>query len=143
MKDKLDRIFELQAELNARTFKDNDCVPDYNRLRELANQTEIGSTDQAMIELWLQNYTRALQQESSELLDCTNWKWWRSKVNKFDLQKARVEIVDCLFFLVSLAQVAGLGAGDVLRLYEKKCAVNHKRQDDGYKVKENDESDII
>jgi dimeric dUTPase (all-alpha-NTP-PPase superfamily) len=88
---------------------------------------------------WILNYSRALGQELSELIDSVPWKWWAQYQN-FDEQNAKVEIIDMLHFLVSLAQVMGMGAQDVFDLYKGKHAINHKRQDDGYVNKNMDDS---
>jgi dimeric dUTPase (all-alpha-NTP-PPase superfamily) len=48
------------------------------------------------------------------------------------MQNIRVEIVDMLHFLVSLALTAGLTAEEFHRLYMAKHEVNQKRQETGY-----------
>ena len=63
-----------------------------------------------------------------------------------DLQNARVEVIDMLFFWMSLAQCVGLDADDVVRLYEQKLKVNHNRQDQDYSMAvktEDDNKNII
>lgn len=114
--DKLEEIFHLQRELNERIGVD------------LEGLSEEGKTQ------WVLNYTRAMQQEMSELIDSVPWKWW-AKYQKFDEQNARVEIVDMFHFLISLAQVMGMTAGDIYEAYLKKNKVNHERQNSGYAVK--------
>ena len=79
---------------------------------------------------WILNYTRAMTQELAELTDSVPWKWW-AKYQKFDEQNARVEVVDLLHFLISLAQVLGMSADDVFQAYVKKNEVNFKRQGRG------------
>lgn len=91
---------------------------------------------------WVLNYTRALQQETAELIDSVPWKWW-AKYQKFDAQNARVEVVDLFHFLVSLAQALGMSAEDVYQAYLKKNAVNHQRQDSGYVAKDKTDSQHI
>ena len=88
---------------------------------------------------WILNYTRALQQETAELIDSVPWKWW-AKYQKFDEQNARVEVVDLLHFLVSMAQVLGMSADDVFQAYVKKNEVNLRRQDTGYATKDHGDS---
>ena len=88
---------------------------------------------------WLLNYCRAMSQELAELTDSVPWKWW-ARYQKFDLQNARVEVVDLLHFLISAAQVLGLSADEVFQLYVKKHAVNQQRQDSGYSVKDEHDS---
>ena len=118
--DRLDRIFELQKGLNKRIGIQAERLSEEERQR------------------WLLQYCRAMSQEVAELTDCIPWKWW-AKYQAFDLQNARVEIVDLLHFLVSLAQVAGMSAADLFTAYVKKHGVNHQRQTSGYAAK--DEND--
>ena len=88
---------------------------------------------------WLLNYCRAMSQEIAELTDSVPWKWW-AKYQKFDGQNARVEVVDLFHFLISLAQVLGMSADDVFNAYVRKNEVNFKRQETGYKVKDDHDS---
>lgn len=118
--DKLDEIFQLQEGLNRRIGVDTVAMNDEERVQ------------------WVLNYTRALQQETAELIDSVPWKWW-AKYQEFDKQNARVEVVDLFHFLISIAQVLGMSAQDVYEAYTKKNKVNHNRQDDGYAKK--DEAD--
>lgn len=129
MKDMLSEIFEMQRDLNRYTLEQNDIPESYDDIpgnRELQNR-------------WIRNYALAMTQEIGEMVDSTNWKWWRTKVDLFDEQNLRVELVDILHFWVSACQVMGLTAEDVHRMYMQKNAVNRQRQDDGYLVK--DEAD--
>jgi dimeric dUTPase (all-alpha-NTP-PPase superfamily) len=119
--DKLEEMFRLQSELNARIG-----VADFSTMPE-EEQTK-----------WILNYCRAMTQELAELTDSVPWKWW-AKYQKFDKQNARVEVVDLFHFLISLAEVLGMSAEDVFNLYTQKNKVNHQRQESGYTVK--DESD--
>lgn len=119
--DKLEQIFYLQKELNERIGV------------SLEGLSEEGKTQ------WVLNYTRAMQQEMSELIDSVPWKWW-AKYQKFDEQNAKVEIVDMFHFLISLAQVMGMTADDIYEAYLKKNKVNHERQNSGYTVKNESDS---
>ena len=73
--DKLEEIFRMQSALNARIGVN------------LPPATEEEKTK------WILNYTRAMQQETAELIDSVPWKWW-AKYQKFDEQNAKVEVVD-------------------------------------------------
>ncbi len=115
--DMLREIFRMQKELNARIGVRPDTMS------EEEQQT------------WTLNYCRALSQELAELTDSVPWKWW-AKYQHFDKQNARVEVVDMIHFVVSLAQVLGLSADDVYTLYLKKNEVNFQRQDSGYDTKD-------
>lgn len=119
--DKLEQIFSMQEELNERI---GVMTPEMD--------------EQAKIE-WVLNYSRAMQQELAELIDSVPWKWW-AKYQKFDEQNARVEVIDLFHFLISLAQVLGMSADDVLGAYLKKNKINHDRQDSGYQVKDETDS---
>jgi dimeric dUTPase (all-alpha-NTP-PPase superfamily) len=113
-------IFNLQRALNLRIGVDSGDMTEAQRVE------------------WLLNYSRALSQEIAELIDSVPWKWW-AKYQTFDEQNARVEVVDMLHFVVSLAQVLGMSADDVYQRYMKKNEVNLARQDLGYTAK--DEAD--
>lgn len=98
-----------------------------------------GKMDEAEKTRWVLNYCRAMSQELAELTDSVPWKWW-AKYQKFDEQNARVEVVDLLHFLISLAQVLGMSADDVFNAYVKKNEVNFKRQETGYAAKDHEDS---
>src|SRR5215211_8986468 len=122
--DKLEEIFQMQDALNRRIGVN---LPP--------------STDEEKAK-WILNYTRAMQQETAELIDSVPWKWW-AKYQKFDEQNAKVEVVDLFHFLISLAQVLGMSADDVFNAYCKKNEVNFKRQESGYVQKDHDDSKHI
>lgn len=122
--DKLEQIFDMQEALNSRIGV---------RLRDLSEEERTK---------WVLNYTRAMQQEMAELVDSVPWKWW-ARYQEFDLQNARVEVIDLFHFLISLAQTLGMSADDVFAAYVKKNAVNHLRQDSGYGAKDHDDSKHI
>ncbi|MGF1529923.1 MAG: dUTPase [Puniceicoccaceae bacterium] len=119
--DKLNEIFDLQAALNRRIGIDTATLSPEEQVT------------------WVLNYIRALQQELAELTDSVPWKWW-AKYQQLDLQNARVEVVDCFHFLISIAQVLGMSADDIHQAYLKKNQVNHQRQDSGYEKKDPSDS---
>ena len=129
----LKEIFEKQAQLNKRTGFDAKS------LRE--------NFDPQLAGIWLNNYIAAMSNELEELRDCTYWKHWCAEARQgkrfllHDVQNARVEVIDMLFFWMSLAQCVGLDADDVVRLYEQKLAVNHNRQNNGYFMSSKTEDD--
>jgi dimeric dUTPase (all-alpha-NTP-PPase superfamily) len=122
--DKLDEIFRLQQALNRRIGVDTAAMTDEQRQQ------------------WVLNYCRAMSQEIAELTDSVPWKWW-AKYQQFDKQNARVEVVDLLHFLVSLAQVLEMTPDDFYNAYAKKHQVNLARQDTGYTAKDHDDSKHI
>jgi hypothetical protein len=130
----LEDIWPLQAELNRRAGFDTlamgrrlaEALPDGARL-EGGIGLEVGRA--------LKNYLDALAGECHELQDCLSWKHWYREAKQGrqyelrDVQNARVEATDMLFFWISICQLLGLSPADVYRLYEKKLGINHARQD--------------
>lgn len=129
----LDKLFAVQAELNKRIGFDPEALR--------------AKFDPKLAGEWLNNYIAAASNELEELRDCTYWKHWCKEARDgeryaiHDLQNARVEVIDLLFFWISMAQCVGLSADDVFELYHKKLKVNHQRQDDDYSMATKDESD--
>lgn len=119
--DQLRELFRMQGALNRRIGVSTDSMTEEEKTR------------------WVLNYCRAMSQEIAELTDSVPWKWW-AKYQKFDEQNARVEVVDLFHFLISLAQVLGMGADDVFKAYVKKNEVNFKRQESGYAEKDHGDS---
>ncbi|MDR2779446.1 MAG: dUTPase [Puniceicoccales bacterium] len=119
--DKLEKMFAMQAALSERI-----------------GINVVNLTEKEKIK-WVLDYTRAIQQETSELVDSVPWKWW-AKYQKFDEQNARVEVIDLFHFLIAIAQILGMSADDVFETYCKKNLINHKRQESGYVVKDKDDS---
>jgi dimeric dUTPase (all-alpha-NTP-PPase superfamily) len=141
--DKLKDIFQLQEELNDGIFKKQDIRgPDgklltMSAIRGALERGELGPN--GLPNQWLRNYLRALQEEGKELEQEMLWKWWSK--DKIDMQNIRVEIVDLMHFLTSLALTAGLSADEFHRLYTAKHRVNQERQDKGYSQTNKDEAD--
>lgn len=129
----LEKMFELQAELNERIGMDT------RSLKKNFDPQKAGK--------WLNDYIMAASNELEELRDCTFWKHWCAEAKAgerfklHDLQNARVEVIDLLFFWISLAQCVGMDAEDVFNLYQQKLKVNHTRQDNKYAMSNKDESD--
>ena len=132
-KDRLAQLFEWQAELNKRIGFDAEA------LRENFDPKVSGE--------WVNNYLAAMSNELEELRDCMFWKHWCKEAKEgrrfevHDLQNARVEVTDMLFFWISLALSLGVNADDAFRLYQQKLGVNHNRQDDNYSMAEKTEDD--
>ncbi len=129
----LDELFKAQAELNKRIGFDTEALHD--------------NFDPLEAGRWLNDYIAAASNELEELRDSTYWKHWCKEAREgrrfeiHDLQNARVEVIDLLFFWISMAQCVGLNAEDVHELYKMKLAVNHQRQENNYSMANKDESD--
>ncbi len=119
--DKLEEIFRLQEQLNVKIGVDTAHMTDEQRQQ------------------WVLNYCRAMTQEIAELTDSVPWKWW-AKYQKFDRQNAKVEVIDLLHFLISIAQVLGMTPEDFSQAYAKKHKINLARQDNGYHTKDEHDS---
>ncbi|MGB2987282.1 MAG: dUTPase [Phycisphaerae bacterium] len=126
-------MFERQAALNKRIGYDTKSMRDH--------------FDPLTAGRWLNDYIMAAGNELEELRDCTFWKHWCAEAKQgkrfaiHNLQNARVEVIDLLFFWISMAQCVGLNAEDVYNLYLQKLDVNHKRQDNTYSMTTKDETD--
>ena len=142
-----EQIWQLQSELNARAGIDTRQLGRQFRQAEVAAGAEDGPARDAddakrLAELrvtvgrWIKNYLDALSAECQEIQDTLHWKHWYKEAKAgrqyelHDLQNARVEVTDMLFFWASLCQLLGLEVEDVFRLYAKKLGINHRRQDE-------------
>lgn len=90
-----------------------------------------GSVSLAERNKWLLRNARAIIHEAVEVEEECLWKWW-SKDKTIDLKHIQIEVVDLWHFLLSLTIISGLDAKKLFALYQKKLALNHKRQDGGY-----------
>lgn len=117
MSDKLELMWDMQRALNERIgIRPDDMAP----------------TEQIQ---WILNYCRAMSQEIAELTDSVPWKWW-AHYQTYNKENARKEVVDLFHFLISVAQVLGMSAKDVYQEYCKKHKVNIRRQETGYRTKD-------
>ena len=132
----LEDIWPLQAALNAKAGFDTVALG--RQLAEAEQDGELPDQHPARLAAGraLKNYIDALASECAELQDCLSWKHWYREAREGrqyqlqDIQNARVEATDMLFFWVSICQLLGLTPDDVYRLYAKKLGINHRRQDE-------------
>ena len=126
----LDKIFEMQTELN-------DYVFAKNKLKDKAGQdlsmqkiiAAVAENELMVNDLpneWLANYSKAMKEELIELDEELLWKWWSK--DEIDMQNIRVELIDVLHFLVSAMMCAGLDAEKVYDIYQQKHAVKNGRR---------------
>ena len=132
----LEDIWPLQGRLNMRAGFDTlglGCA-----LREVEKQGKLRGDAELRhaVGKGLKNYLDALMAECMELQDCLAWKHWYREAKDGrqhelqDVQNARVEAIDMLFFWVSICQLLGLSPQDVYRLYGKKLRINILRQEE-------------
>ncbi|MFB3043568.1 MAG: dUTPase [Nitrososphaerales archaeon] len=73
----------------------------------------------------------AIIHEAVELQRMTSWKWWK-KVEEFDIDHAKEELVDLWHFIVQASAELGMGPSDILHEYRRKNEVNRERERKGY-----------
>jgi len=135
--ESLEDIWPLQAALNKRAGFDTEALGRALGAAAAAGRLDDEQELRLQVGRALKNYLDALAAECHELQDCLSWKHWYSEARQGrqhelrDVQNARVEATDMLFFWASICQLLGLSPADVYRLYEKKLGINHRRQDEG------------
>jgi hypothetical protein len=132
--ESLEQLWPLQAALNARSGFDTLSLG-----KELAAAEAAGKVPAELrvrVGKALKCYIDALTGECHELQECLSWKHWYREAREGrqyqlqDVQNARVEATDMLFFWMSICQVLGLSPDDVYRLYAAKLGINHRRRDE-------------
>ena len=132
----LEDVWPLQAELNRRVGIDTHGLGAELAAAEQAGRLDDAGDIRVRVGRALKNYLDALSAECHEMLECLAWKHWYAEAREGrqhelrDIQNARVEAVDMLFFWVSICQLLGLAPGDIYRLYAAKLGINHRRQDE-------------
>ncbi len=132
----LEDIWPRQAELNARAGFDTRALGEALAAAERAGALPESGGIRLEVGKALKSYVDALAAECHELQECLAWKHWYREAREGrqhelrDLQNARVEAIDMLFFWVSICQLLGLTPADVYRLYQAKLQINHRRQDE-------------
>ena len=139
----LDKIFEMQTELNDYVFNKNNLKDDVGQPLNMQSIMSAIADNKLMVNdlpnQWLVNYSKAMKEELIELDEELLWKWWSK--DEIDIQNIRVELIDILHFLVSAMMCAGLTADRVFDIYQQKHTVNLKRQDSDYKKSTKTEDD--
>jgi NTP pyrophosphatase (non-canonical NTP hydrolase) len=132
----LEDIWRKQAELNRRAGFDTAEIG--RRLAAADCAGELAETHPLRVEAGraIKNYIDAMASECHEMQECLSWKHWYREAKEGrqyalqDVQNARVEATDMLFFWASLCQLLGMEVEDVFRCYGSKLGINHKRQDE-------------
>ena len=132
----LEGIWPLQAELNARAGFDTQALGAALAQAERAGELPAAAGIRLEVGRALKCYLDALSAECGELQETLAWKHWYREAHEGrqyelrDVQNARVEATDMLFFWISICQLLGMTPADVYRLYAAKLAINHRRQDE-------------
>ena len=132
----LEDIWPLQAALNAKAGFDTLALGTALAKAETAGTLAEDDPVRTKVGRALKNHLDALAAECHELQECMSWKHWYREAREGrqyelqDIQNARVEATDMLFFWISICQLLSLTPEDVYRLYSKKLGINHRRQDE-------------
>jgi dimeric dUTPase (all-alpha-NTP-PPase superfamily) len=119
--DQLHELFQMQKALNERIGVHAASMSEEKKIE------------------WMAKQSRAVIQKIANLTNKAPWTWL-ANYQKFEAQNARVEVVDLLHFVISFAQVLGMGADDVFEAYVKMNAVNFRRQESDYCVRDDRDS---
>ncbi|NLG57547.1 MAG: dUTPase [Clostridiales bacterium] len=106
--DRLEEMYALQKAFNESVIKTR-------RLEHITKQE------------WLQKHTLALMCETAEMLEETNYKWWKNP-QPVDQDALKEELVDMFHFFLSLCINADMDPGELHARYLKKNQVNFGRQ---------------
>lgn len=106
--DKLEQIFQMQLAFDT----------------ELAQKRKL---EHIAFEDWMQKETIALIAELCEMLNETNFKWWKNP-REIDMAAVKEELVDVLHFFVSMCLKTGMDAAELHALYLAKNKENFDRQ---------------
>ena len=132
----LEDIWPLQAALNARAGFDTQALGAKLAAAERAGELPDTGGARLAVGRALKCYVDALASECAEMQGCLAWKHWYREAREGrqyelqNLQNARVEAADMLFFWISICQLLGLSPQDIYRLYGKKLDINVRRQDE-------------
>jgi hypothetical protein len=132
----LEEIWPLQAALNKKAGFDTLALGAALAAAE-GKGGQVDPDIRVAVGRALKNYVDALAAECHELQECLSWKHWYREAKEGrqyqlqDVQNAKVEATDMLFFWISICQLLGLSCDDIYRLYAQKLGINHKRQDEG------------
>ena len=75
----------------------------------------------------------ALTMEVAELIDSFPWKPWRKDLDQdFNLANAKMEIIDCIFFLGFIMEAADIIPEELEIVFESKLRENYDRIKRGY-----------
>jgi hypothetical protein len=133
----LEDIWPLQAELNRKAGFDTLGIGAALQQAQRDNKLDDAGGVRLEVGRALKNYVDALAAECHELQECLSWEHWYQEAKQGrqyelrDVQNARVEATDMLFFWISICQLLGLAPDDVYRLYAQKLGINLRRQDEG------------
>ena len=85
----------------------------------------------------MRNSSLALMMELAELVNSTPWKPWANN-QELDIDNAKREVIDIIFFLVSICEQLEISAVELEDKFTEVLVNNYKRLDNGYSKKGGD-----
>jgi len=118
--DKLEKIFYLQKRLDEKIVKQRNVEFD--------------------LETWIEKEVLAIISELAELLNETNFKWWKNP-KELDEFALKGEIIDIFHFVISICLKVGITPQELYDAYQDKNKENILRQEGltekkGYSINE-------
>lgn len=110
----LDKIFQLQDDLNSRFGK---------------GQKEIMILPEAERIQIIRDYTENVIIEAGEVLKASGARWWKFDKDYSGMKHIQEEIIDCFHFLISAFLATGGTVEDFYKVYKEKNNYNHVRPD--------------
>lgn len=105
--------------------------------KKLGHNRPFDSMEQRMQSM--RNSSLALMMELAELIDSTPWKSWRNIADQtFDKDNAIREVVDIIFFLVSICEELHIKPEEIENKFIQVLKNNYARLDNGYSKKGGD-----
>jgi len=106
--DKLEKIFYLQKKLDDKIIQQRNVEFD--------------------LEIWIEKEVLAIISELAELLNETNFKWWKNP-KKLDNSAIKGEIIDVFHFVISICLKVGITPQELYDAYLDKNKENILRQE--------------
>jgi hypothetical protein len=123
-------LLKKQGELNKAAGNDTEEMGKFTQLFDKFAEKQGTEVKEQFQDLFY-DYYLALTSELNELRDCVIWKHWCKEAKEgrrweiIDRQNAEVEVIDILFFILSLAQLSGYIINDA-----KSCTFHNKITED-------------
>lgn len=102
--------------------------------KQIALQVKLGTIpldSPHMRQEYINIMSLALIDEVMEALRETQFKPWK-KMQVFDREAFRKELIDAQHFLLNLFIAAGMDADMIYKMYTEKNNINHERKEEGY-----------
>lgn len=105
----------------------------FERQKKLNEQVHFYATEFSKMgrELATRDLIIAMSSELSEIMNCTDWKWWKQPKKRTwtdeGVKEIQEEIIDLFHFVICLALVWGMTPESFFETYMNKADVNKDR----------------